>query len=161
MGAGLGDEADRPGFARRLLCRLAHAQLRIVEAHAVGPDERQSGLSGDAADLRLELCPFGFARLGKARGEEGDGAHSLRRAIGDDARGDGARYRADSVVDLVGYLRQRGEVGDAQLLDAGDLVRVDLDGVELAREGAHTAQPEVAHGPLIANHGDGTRPEGA
>ena len=161
VGAGLGDEAHRPRLARRLLARLAHPQLRAVEPHAVRADEGEAGLAGDAPDLRLEARALLLARLGEAGGEQGDAAHSLRGAVGDDAGGDGARHGADDVVDLVRHVGQRWVVGHAQLLDAGDLGRIDLYRVDLPLEATHVAQPHVAVRPLVADDGQGARVEDA
>jgi hypothetical protein len=94
-----------------------------------------------------------FARLREAGGEERYPADLLLDAIGDDARRHRPRHGADHVVDLVGDVEEALVVGHAQLSDAGDLVGVDLHRVHLPLEGAHAAQPKVAQGPLIADHG--------
>src|SRR3972149_4816077 len=71
--------------------------------------------------------------------------------------GDGA----DDIIDLVRNLEQASVIGHAHRLDAGDLVRVHLHGVDFAHERLHAVEPEIPHPPLVADDGDGARGEGA
>src|SRR3989304_1112885 len=109
----------------------------------------------------LQPYPLLRLRLREAGGEQRDRADALRDAVGDDAGRYLARHGAQHVVDLFRDVEEAGVVRDAELLDAGDLVGGDLDGGELALEGAHGAQPQVAQRPLVTDDGDGARGEGA
>ncbi len=154
MRAGLRDEADRSGFAGRLLTGLANAQLGVVNAHAVRSDQRQAGFACDLAQLSLQRGRFLLARLREARREQRDACHLAGGAVSDDARRDLAWHSAKDVVDVSRDVRQRREVLHAHLLDARDLVRVDLDGVDVAGKVLHVAQPHVAIHALVANNDD-------
>src|SRR3712207_8235718 len=59
------------------------------------------------------------------------------------------------------FRSERREVGDAHLLDAGDVLRADLDGVDRARERLEVAQPHVTAGLLVADDDDSPRVERA
>src|SRR4030042_788755 len=72
-----------------------------------------------------------------------------------------AAYGADHVVQLIGDVEQAEVGGDVHGLDAGDLVLADLDGVDLALEGLHGVEPQVAQGPFVAHHGHRAGVEGA
>jgi len=89
------------------------------------------------------------------------GGRPLADAVGYDARADRPVDGADHIVDLAGDVQKAHVVGDAQGLDAGDLVLADLDGVDLAHEGFQGVQPQVAHGSLVAHHGHGLRVKGS
>ena len=76
----------------------------------------------------------------------------------------GAVSGGDGANDVVHRLRDLGDasdVFDAPLLNAGDLRRVPLHGVETAVKGLETLQPAIAAGPLIADDGDDARIEEA
>ena len=64
------------------------------------------------------------------------------------------------VVDRLRDLHEALEVGNAHLLDAYDVVGVDLHGVERSLEVAHVAEPDVVVELPGPNHGDDFRTEG-
>jgi hypothetical protein len=142
-----------PLWEMRLVGREAYAGPWVVQPHAVGTDQHRVGLARDADDCVLELLAQVFAGLGEAGGEHAHAAHALGRGVLHHARRHLAWHGAQHVVHVAGDLDEALEVGNAQLLDAGDLVRVDLHGVDGAVEGAHVAQPLVSGHLLVTDNG--------
>src|SRR5881409_2282008 len=124
--AALADEGNVSGISRFLVAAVAYAEPAVIDPHAVGANEQKPCGPGHLGDLLLGGDAFGSLGLGKPGCEQRHRTHLLLDAVGDDPRRDLPRYRSDDVVDLVRHLEEAFVVGDTQLLDAGDLVRVDL-----------------------------------
>jgi len=144
-------------------CRLfrgkSDAGAGVVDAHTVGANDEQVVFDRRVGDRFLQLHPKLLARFGKARGEHLDTADVFPDAICDDAWGHLSWHGTDHQVDVVGDVQQAREVRYPHLLNARDVVLVNLHRVKLAFEGAHVAEPHVTARLLVADHGDGARVE--
>ena len=158
--AGLGDDGDRAALALLLGGGELHAESAVVDAHAVGADERQVGLVGHGDDLGLEFDADRLSGLDEPRREHRDAADLLLHGVRDDERRDVARDGADDEVNLARDLHQAAEVLDPLGLDAGGLFLVELDGVEVAGELGAVGDPLEVRALVTDDH-DGLRVEGA
>src|SRR5690242_13426892 len=98
MGAALRDEADVARLPDPEIRKIAHADLRIVEAHAVGTDQRDIRIERRRSQFTFEPDAEFFGGLREARSEESDACDFVLDAILEDSRRDLTRHRADRVV---------------------------------------------------------------
>src|SRR5712692_8468298 len=127
MGTALRDEANVARLPDPEIRKIAHAYLGIVEAHAVGTDQRDIRIERRRPQLTFEPDAEFFGGLREARSEEADARDFIVDAILEDSRCDLARYRADRVVGRLRDFRERLVVGHAHRLNSRDFIGIDLD----------------------------------
>ena len=157
VGPALADERHAPRCGKAVLERRAErgeeAQLRVVDAEAVGTDDAQAGLCRDLAQPPLQPSTLG-AHLREAGAVDDRDLHAARRARFDRFHHARRGYRYDRKVDgfrHVGDVRKRRE--SLHVLVPG------IDGVDPA---GVTRGAQVSNGPSAdargvvrgADHGD-------
>ena len=139
----------------------ADARLREVQPHAVRADEVEVGFPSHGGELVLELDAELLAGLGEPAREEARTVGAIRDQVFEHVRGNLARHGDKRVIDRLGDVGHRPDVLDAERLDAGNLLFVELHRIErpaLLLEGHVVVEPHVA-GALVADNGDDLRVE--
>ena len=125
--AALGNEADVAAGAGRLAGKIAQPDTGVVQAHAVGADQRDIRLRRDRAQLLFQLDGVFLAGFGKARGEELHAAHAGIQAILEDHRRDLTRHCGDREIDRTGHVGEIEVVRDPHLFDVRDLLGIESE----------------------------------